>query len=47
MLNEENIFSISSSIAAVNIIGIGPYLHKNGKRSLSFRIAFTLNISLM
>ena len=32
MLNEENIFSIS--IAAVNIIGIGPYLHKNGKRSL-------------
>ena len=38
MLNEENIFSIS--IAAVNIIGIGPYLYKNGKRSLSFRIAF-------
>ena len=25
MLNEENIFSIS--IAAVNIIGIGPYIH--------------------
>ena len=45
MLNEENIFSIS--IAAVNIIGIGPYLHKNGKRSLSFRIAFIFNISLM
>ena len=30
MLNEENIFSIS--IAAVNIIGIGPYLHKNGTK---------------
>ena len=29
MLNEETIFSIS--IAAVNIIGIGPYLHENGK----------------
>ena len=32
MLNEENIFSIS--IAAVNIIGIGPYLHKNGTKEV-------------